>query len=229
MNKKCPHCQSANIVKNGKKANGKQNYLCKSCKKQFQNEYLYNASKPEIKTLIKRMLLRGSSIRDIHSVLMVSIGSVLRLILKWGQSIQIKPRKKYYHKVQIDEIYSFVRHKGKKVWILYAYCAESKEILAITMGSRSKTRIKDLLNRLQGIDIGFYLTDSWEAFKTYLPYFKHLVGKCFTKGIEGRNTWLRRRLARLFRRSTTFSKKVLYHWLHLKILVWANQNQLSYI
>ncbi|MDW8297498.1 MAG: IS1 family transposase, partial [Raineya sp.] len=62
-----------------------------------------------------------------------------------------------------------------------------------------------------------------------LPYFQHLVGKKYTKGIEGRNSWLRRRVSRLFRRATTFSKKVIYHWYHLKIIVWANINNLSYI
>ena len=32
----CPHCQSTSIVKNGK-LNGKQRYLCKSCKKSFND------------------------------------------------------------------------------------------------------------------------------------------------------------------------------------------------
>ena len=30
----CPHCQSTSVVKNGK-LNGKQRYICKSCKKSF--------------------------------------------------------------------------------------------------------------------------------------------------------------------------------------------------
>ncbi len=31
----CPNCQSTKIVKNGNKKNKKQNYLCKTCKRQF--------------------------------------------------------------------------------------------------------------------------------------------------------------------------------------------------
>ena len=126
-------------------------------------------------------------------------------------------------------MWSFVGKKDKKVWILYAYCSENQEILAVTMGKRNKLRIRDLLNRLKGISIDFYATDGWKEFASLLPYFQHLVGKSFTKGIEGRNCWIRRRISRLFRKSTTFSKKLVYHWYHFKILVWANQNKLSYI
>ncbi len=31
----CPNCQDTKIVKNGNKKNKKQNYLCKTCKRQF--------------------------------------------------------------------------------------------------------------------------------------------------------------------------------------------------
>ncbi|MEM4648076.1 MAG: IS1 family transposase [Candidatus Pacearchaeota archaeon] len=226
---RCPHCHSTKVVKNGKKSNGQQNYKCQSCGKQFQFEYFYKACHPEIQVLMKRMLLRGSGVRDICKVLLVSINAVLRLILRWGKAVEIKPSKKYYRKVQMDELWSFVGKKEKKVWILYAYCSESKEILAVTMGKRNKHRVKDLLKRLKGIEIDFYATDSWKKFADLLPYFKHLIGKKHTKGIEGRNSWIRRRLSRLFRRSTTFSKKLTYHWNHFKLLVWANQSNLSYI
>lgn len=226
---KCPYCRSAKVTKNGKKANGQQNYRCKSCGKQFQHQYFYNACDPATRVLIERMLLRGCSIGDIRAVLLVSAGAVLRLIVRWGKRVQVKPRHKRYFKVQIDEMWSFVGCKQKKVWILYAYCAEAKEILAVTMGKRNQARIRDLLKRLEGIEIDFYCTDGWKEFAALLPYFQHVIGKKHTKGIEGRNCWVRRRMARLTRRATTFSKKLVYHWYHFKILVFALQNKLSYI
>jgi len=66
-----PHCHNAKIVKNGKKSNGQQNYKCKVCHKQFQEQYFYNACNPEIKVLIQCMLLRRNSVRNISQVLMV--------------------------------------------------------------------------------------------------------------------------------------------------------------
>jgi insertion element IS1 protein InsB len=226
---RCPHCQGTKVVKNGKKTTGEQNYRCKNCGKQFQGQYFYNACDPKVRTLIERMLLRGNAISDICAVLLVSTKAVLRLIVRWGEAVQVKPRRKRYFKVQIDEMWSFVGSKQKKVWILYAYCSETKEILAVTMGRRNQTRIRDLLKRLEGIEIDFYATDGWKEFAALLPYLQHLIGKKHTKGIEGRNCWVRRRMARLTRKATTFSKKLAYHWYHFKILVWAIQNNLSYI
>ena len=150
-------------------------------------------------------------------------------VIRWGKPVQVKPRRKRYFKVQIDEMWSFVGSKGRRVWILYAYCSGLKEILAVTMGKRNQARIRDLPKRLEGIGIDFYATDGWKEFAALLPYFQHLIGKKHTKGIEGRNCWVRRRLARLTRRATTFSKKLIYHWYHFKILVFALQNKLSHI
>lgn len=97
------------------------------------------------------------------------------------------------------------------------------------MGKRNQARIKELLKRLKDIEIDFYASDGWKEFAALLPYFYHLIGKKHTKGIERRNCWIRRRIARLFRRSTTFPQKLTYHWFHFKTLVAAIQNKVSYI
>lgn len=75
--------------------------------------------------------------------------------------------------------YSFVGSKSKKVWIFYTYALETKEILAVTMGKRSRKQLQSLMIQLKNlkIEIGFYCTDKFEAFKEVLPYYKHLIGK----------------------------------------------------
>ena len=55
---------------------------------------------------------------------------MIRTLLKTGEQINICSSKRHYHKIQIDELHSFVRKK--KVWIIYAYDAETNEIIAIT-------------------------------------------------------------------------------------------------
>ena len=42
--------------KNGRKKSGVQNYLCRSCGKQFQDAYLYLGSEKKSKVLVTRML-----------------------------------------------------------------------------------------------------------------------------------------------------------------------------
>ena len=79
------------------------------------------------------MLLKGSGITDVASVLKISKGCVVNTLLKAVEGLVIKPSKRFYHMVQIDEVYTFVKSKGKKVWLLYAYSPDHDEILATTL------------------------------------------------------------------------------------------------
>jgi IS1 family transposase len=121
------------------------------------------------------------------------------------------------------------QRKEKKVWLLYAYCAESGEILAFTLGKRNTKTVKNLMVKLKGLEVDFYCTDNWEAFSAVLPYYQHLIGKQFTKAIEGMNTWFRTRLRRLTRKTVCFSKKVYNHYAMTKLAIYHRNNPLSYI
>ena len=82
----CPNCQSAKVVKNGKKPNGKQNYLCKNegCGRQFIGDHnlTYKGCHSNINRKIILMLVRGVGIRDISKIEEVSIGKVLTVLAK---------------------------------------------------------------------------------------------------------------------------------------------------
>ena len=187
--------------------------------KTYQESYFYRGANPGIKGLASKMLIRGSGIRDIAYVLSISKNCVSKLTGSYA-SINLVPRYEYYDQVQVDELYSFVQTKHKRVWILCAYCAQTKEILAVTMGKRSKKTILELYNRLKNIQIDYWCTDHWEAFRVVFPAEKHKVGKEFTKAIEGVNIYLRGACKRLIRRTTAFSKKVLNHWAAIKLVMY---------
>ncbi len=225
----CPRCRSVKVVKNGKKKTGAQNILCRGCGLQFQDEYLYWGADYKNKGLLKRMLLRGSGVRDCAVVLGISVGCVLRGILKMGKASEIRPKQRSYHIVQIDEQWSYIGNKQKKVWLLYAICKDSGEILAANWGKRDKKSIRALLKKLQGIEIGFYCTDHWQAFAEVLPKERHIIGKKHTKKIEGINTWFRTRLRRLVRRTVCFSKKLIYHYSIMKTAIYERNMNTSYI
>ena len=227
----CPHCHSTKVVKNGKKCTGMQNFLCKTCNKQFQWEYFYQGANPTVKSQVKSSLLHGSGIRDCYKVYGISPQTTLNLILSEGERVKILPQQKHYQRIEIDEMYSFVGKKGKKVWIFYAYAPETKEILAMTMGKRNRKQLQSLMVQIKNlyIEIDFYCTDKFEAFKDVLPYFKHLIGKKFTKNIEGINTLIRSKIARLHRRTTKFSKKLTVQWFLMKLFVFYFNQMPSYI
>ena len=228
---RCPHCESLNVVKNGIKSTGKQNFLCKDCRRQFQFAYQNRGANPLIKKQILSSLLNGSGIRNASRVFHVSTSSILKLIENLGNKVEIKPKKRCYESIILDELYSFVHHKGKKVWVFYAYAPETKEILAVTMGKRNIRQVRYLMLKIKYLNIKIiaYRTDAFEGFATVLKHFIHLKGKEYTKPIEGRNTCIRAHLARFQRRSTKFSKKLFYQWYMFLIFVhWLN-SQSSYI
>ena len=103
------------------KKTGKQILLCKDCRLQFQWEYSYKGADKAIKEKLVKMLLRGSGVRDCAAVLDVSFSCILGTILKEGSGLQIQPKHLYYKRVQLDEQWSYVKEKQKKVWMLYAY------------------------------------------------------------------------------------------------------------
>jgi transposase-like protein len=53
----CPTCDSTHIVKNGKIHNGKQNYKCRNCGRQFVQDPQNKIIDPATKTLIDKLLL----------------------------------------------------------------------------------------------------------------------------------------------------------------------------
>nr|WP_246343793.1 hypothetical protein [Adhaeribacter radiodurans] len=75
--------------------------------------------------MIIRLLERNTGIRDIEQVLQISRKCTLSTLLRYGNSIQIKPARKRYYSVQIDEVWSFVgKRKRGKYGLFYAYSAE---------------------------------------------------------------------------------------------------------
>jgi len=190
---------------------------------------MYKGCVVENREWVLRMLCRGSGIRDCKAVMGVSHSTVLKLIATTAQGITLKPRKYHYHRVQIDEQWSYVGRKEKKVWMLYAYAVEEDEIIAFTMGKRSAKAVKNLYVKLKLLDIDFFFTDEWEAFAVVLPKEKHCIGKAFTKAIEGINTFFRTRVRRLMRRTVCFSKKLIYHYSMIKIVIYHRNKRSSYI
>ena len=89
---KCIHCESEEVVKNGKRKTGVQCLKCKACGKSFQGSYKNNGSKPEIKRMVIKMSVNGSGIRYISRVLGISQNTVIVVLKKQEKSLQILTR-----------------------------------------------------------------------------------------------------------------------------------------
>jgi hypothetical protein len=73
----------------------------------------------------KMMLVRGSGIRDISAVLEISITTVLKILT--SGHYELKPKKKHYQHLEIDEFWTYVGTKSNKKWLIYAYNRETQK------------------------------------------------------------------------------------------------------
>lgn len=163
---KCPTCLSDSIKKNGLKSYGKQNYRCKSCGHQFIAHYelTYKGCHSHIDDKIRLMLVRGCSIADIVVIEQVSKEKVLSVLL--SSKHQIKPKRKNYNHLEIDEFWTFVGNKSNKQWLIYAYDRESGEIVAYVWGKRDLATAKKLREKLIELSVSYdrIHIDSWDSF-----------------------------------------------------------------
>jgi transposase-like protein len=96
----CPYCQSTDVVKYGKQANGTQRYRCDNAdcaRRIFLVQYQHQGRRPEIKRQIVDMTLNGSGVRDIVRVLRVSSATIIDVLKKksrpysWSTNASSRP------------------------------------------------------------------------------------------------------------------------------------------
>ncbi|AEK23260.1 Insertion element iso-IS1N protein insA [Capnocytophaga canimorsus Cc5] len=110
----CPNCQCTKVVKNGNKKNKKQNYLCKTCKRQFigHHNLTYKGWASHITAKILLLLARNVGIRDITEIEKFSIKKVLSVLVNFNR--EIKPKQNKYKSLQVDELSTFVKKRRIK-------------------------------------------------------------------------------------------------------------------
>jgi IS1 family transposase len=116
----------------------------------------------------------------------------------------------------MDELWSFVDHKGNKQWVWLALDVKSREIVGCSIGDRSQETAQRLWESLPGIyrQCAVVYTDHWEVYKCVLPRKRYCaVGKetGLTSYIERFNNTLRQRVSRLVRKTLSFSKNIENH------------------
>jgi IS1 family transposase len=113
-------------------------------------------------------------------------------------------------------MWSFVGSKKNKQWVWLAIDADSREIVGVFVGDRSRQAAKQLWLALPAVyrQCAVCYTDFWEAYTQVLPGQRHQAvgeetGK--TSYIERFNNTLRPRVGRLVRKTLSFSKKLSNH------------------
>jgi transposase-like protein len=150
---RCPHCQSAQSVKRGKTARGTQRYLCQNtrCTKgSFLLDYCNRGCLPEVKQTIIDMSLNASGVRDTARSLRICPNTVLRELKKKEAVLEavntavlrtLNPAEVAWDveragEAEVDEMWSFVGHKGNPRWLWHAIDHRTGKVLASVFGRR---------------------------------------------------------------------------------------------
>ena len=216
----CPACQSTHTVKNGKIHNGKQNFKCRECGRQFVQDPQNKSIEQATKTLIDKLLLSKIPLAGIARVVGVSESWLQSYVnAKYEavpQQVEVSVKKKGRLTIQCDEMWSFVGNKGNKQWIWLDLDIKTREIVGVSVGSRSREGAQGLWDALPAVyrQCAVSYTDFWSAYDEVFPSKRHQsVGKESgkTSYIERFNCTLRQRVSRLVRKTLSFSKKLENH------------------
>lgn len=76
---KCPNCGSTQIRKNGHR-NGKQNFLCKDCGRQFIESYSQRGYSEDVKQICLKMYQNGLGFREIERITGLSHNTIINWV-----------------------------------------------------------------------------------------------------------------------------------------------------
>ncbi|CSG60450.1 IS1 ORF [Shigella sonnei] len=111
----------------------------------------------------------------------------------------------------MDEQWGYVGAKSRQRSLFYAYDSLRKTVVAHVFGERTMATLGRLMSLLSPFDVVIWMTDGWPLYESRLKGKLHVISKRYTQRIERHNLNLRQHLARLGRKSLSFSKSVELH------------------
>jgi IS1 family transposase len=230
----CPQCQSPKYKKNGHIHNGKQNYQCKDCGRQFVDCFAQYLVPDDTRVLIERLLVERISLRGICRAMGVTLKWLLGFLVECFEALpahlHVQPVTCKHNvmiqrpEVEADEMASFVQKKANKQWIWIAMNATSRQVIAFHVGDRSRRSAKRLWAK---IPVAYrqhatFYTDQYVVYERVIPAAQHkVISKLArkTNHIERFNNTLRQRVSRLGHDALSFSKELVHHIGAIKLFI----------
>ncbi len=202
----CHYC-GVGCQKAGKQKNGVQKYHCKGCSKYQQAHYVYQACKADTAYQVVAHVKEGCGIRSIGRLLTISATSVIAVIRREAAKVTTPENLPLGGEYQVDELHTFVGKKENQTWVCYALRKDSKEVVSLSVGSRSKANLQKVTERVLSFSPAKVHTDGLHVYPSLIPPNIHVRKKHQINHIERKNLTLRTHLKRLSRRSICFSRK----------------------
>jgi len=215
----CPYCSSSCILY-GKSCSGNQRYRCKTCKRTHSKTYLYTACNSGVDKAVICLVKEGCGIRSISRILGISTATVIRKIIRISKSLP-KPMIMLGKEYEVDEICTYLRKKSKPLWIVYALCRDTSQVIDFAVGCRTNKTLRLVTETLILSNATKVYTDKLQNYKWLLPREIHSITHHGTNHIERKNLSLRTHLKRLSRKTICFSKSSIVLSACLRIYFWS--------
>lgn len=216
---RCKKCKER-VVKNGTTKTSKQRYYCRSCKLTFQSEYVYKACRSYVNKQLVTLLKEGCGTLSISRILEISPTTTTKRILTISDQIKL-PILFMNKEYEVDELCTYVGSKSRKRWVAYALEKESKKVVSLALGTRTKKTLEQMMKGLLLSEPRKIFTDKLNIYKSLIPETIHKTKQYSINHIERMNLTLRTHLKRLSRRTICYSKSILMLMACLKIYFWG--------
>lgn len=214
---RCRHCGNKCIKKGF--ASRAQRYRCMTCKRTQQSVYRYRAYDGTINAQLTMLLKEGVGIRGLARVLGISTTTVLRRIRVLSRLV-VRPVPPPNATYQIDEMRVVVGSKAKALWLSYALCVETRQVVSFVVGRRNLRNLRAIVARVLSFKPKTVFIDRLELYRLLLPKWIHKVHRRCTNHIERHHLTLRTQLKRLNRRSIAFSRSLDMLGSCVRLVVW---------
>lgn len=218
-NLKCQSCNGFSI-KYGVSYAQKQRYFCKSCHKTFVHFYTRQSYCSKINPEIIGLLKEGVGISGLSRHLKIAKTTVVRRILTIAEKLR-RPPVLFHQTYEVDEQWTYIKSKTQPIWIIYALCRETKQIVDFVVGSRTNETIGRLVNTLVLSNPVKIYTDKLLNYRTLIPAYIHGTKRGGTNHIERQNLENRKDLKRLGRKTICYSKSIDVLTACLRIYFWG--------
>jgi len=156
MECKCPDCSSVLIKKNGHIHNGKQNYRCLTCSRQFVLEPSQRLIDEKTKSLIRKTLLERISLEGVCRVFEVSMPWLLEFIdsliaelpENLNAAVVTEDDEIEVVLLEADELWSYVGSKDNPQWLWLVMHSRTRQVVAMQVGPRNKATAEKLFFKL---------------------------------------------------------------------------------
>ena len=215
---KCTYCEET-CIKRGKRKK-RQCYQCKECRKYQQKEYVRPRIPKEKYETVRLLYTRSMGICELAEVLQVAKSSIQRMIERLTKKLPRMVLNETGQSYEMDELCTYCGKKKVRIWIMYAINRRTKQIVAFSVGRRTKYNLYKVIKSVLELKPKHIYTDRLNLYKSLIvPGIHKIYPKC-TNHIERKNLTLRVRMKRLGRRTLCFTRsmKMLYNTVYLWIL-----------